>query len=309
MIVRSTAQTLQRGNFDALARVRRSLEAVFDRVGVEYESAHINVGRFRIHYIEYGTGTPIVLLHGAGPGSAIWFHQIAELGKKYRVIAPDNPVAGLSDRAIPDRPMYEFARDYFLGFLDAMSFDNIGVAGMSLGGLAALGVALEHPGRIRKLALIASAGLGSEVSQMFRLMTFPPICWFAWRPRQILAGYIHRALRAKGPRRPDLMALARYAYDVAAVPLHRLALVEGLRTFATAQGQRKVFEFEELSRVQVPTMIIWGARDRVFPVSHGLMARAAIPVSQLYVLERAGHAAPLDEPEQVSRLLANFFAA
>lgn len=307
-MIRTTTESLQQGTIDALGRVRRSLDTLLTRVGVAYRSAEIRAGRHRIHYVEYGEGPPVVLLHGASPGAAIWFSQIASLGERYRVIAPDNPVAGLSDRTTPDRPMFEFAREYFLSFLDAMRLESIAVAGMSLGGLAALAVAIEQPQRVRRLALIASAGLGREVSPMFRLISVPPFSWLAWRPRQILAGYMQRAIRAAGERRSHLMALSSYSYHVSCVPTHRIGLLEGLRNFATRDGQRKVFLAEELAKIVAPTLIVWGARDRVFPVAHARFAHAAIPSSQLHVLDRAGHAVMLDEPDRVSALLHRLFA-
>lgn len=306
-MIGSAADIAGRGTIDPLARVRQSLDSLLTRVGVRYKSGLVEFGRFRIHYLEYGEGPPVLLLHGAGPGAAIWFNQIAVLGKRFRVIAPDNPVSGLSDRAIPDRPMFDFAREYVLGFLDAMRLDKVSIAGLSLGGLAAVGVALEQPERVRRLALIAAAGLGKEVPALFRAMTVPPISWFAWRPSQIFLGYMHRALMAAEISRPEMIVLAQYAYYVATVPFHRTCLVSGLRWFASADGQRRVFGPEELAQLKMPTMLVWGVDDKVFPVAHALRARAAIPSSELHVLEGAGHAVPLERPQQVSGLLERFF--
>ncbi|MBI4218888.1 MAG: hypothetical protein HY682_02010, partial [Chloroflexi bacterium] len=69
-MIRSTADTVQRDGLDALGRVRQTLDALLTRVGVRYKSGHVTCGRFRIHYLEYGVGAPVILLHGAGPGAA-----------------------------------------------------------------------------------------------------------------------------------------------------------------------------------------------------------------------------------------------
>ena len=73
-----------------------SMSALLAKAGLDYQGHFVEVNGQRIHYLDYGDGPPVLLLHGGGAGSAIWFKQIAGLSKTHRVIAPDHPVFGLS---------------------------------------------------------------------------------------------------------------------------------------------------------------------------------------------------------------------
>ena len=302
-------KTRQEREASASADVCQSMRTVLESAGIEYRGGYVCAGSQRIHYLEYGSGPPVVLVHGGGPGSLVWYRQIAELGKSFRVIAPDNPIAGLSARTVLARPMYEFARDYLSNFLDALGLSRVPVAGLSLGGLAALSVAIDSPGRIGRLALIGSAGLGREISIIFRLLTLPGMGWLGWRSSQMLAARLVRSLGNARAGHADVLALARYAYHVASFPGQQAAKLAALRSFANLRGQRKVFSAQELALVEAPTLIVWGDKDRVIPVTHAERAEAAIPDSRLHVLEDTGHAPQIQQAERVSGLLGEFFAA
>ncbi len=116
----------------------------------------------RVHYLTAGSGPPLVLLHGGGECALAWRWVLPELARRFRVIAPDFPGSGASDRP-PAGYSAAMLGEFVGGFLDALKIPRAAVAGHSLGGLAAMQFALRDPARVSALALVASAGLGREI--------------------------------------------------------------------------------------------------------------------------------------------------
>ena len=299
----------------ARARIRRSMEALLARAGLDYRGGFTRVGGHAVHYLDYGpvdapardVRPPVLLLHGAGAGSAVWYRQIAALAVERRVIAPDHPVLGLSGRPVLTCPMYDFVRDYVSGFLDALGIERVDVAGISLGGFAAMTLAITRPARVRRLAVIDSAGLGRELPWAFRIMSLPWVGKLFTRPTRFLMDRAFETAEVARPDQPDAEFMKRYAFDVTRADGHRAALHSGAVRVGSPGGQVLVLSDERLSRIAAPTLLIWGARDAFFPVRHAERARGIIPGSRLEVLADAGHLSTFDEPERVSSLLADFF--
>ena len=82
----------------ARQRIHDSMVDLLAQAGLDYSGGYVNVGGNRVHYLDYGEGEPVLLLHGGGAGAAVWFRQIAALKDSYRVLAPDSPVFGLSSQ-------------------------------------------------------------------------------------------------------------------------------------------------------------------------------------------------------------------
>src|SRR5215472_211089 len=123
-------------------------------------------GRLRVHCLTAGdVGPPVVLLHGGGVDAAgfSWRYAIGALaGSGHRVFAPDWPGYGDSDH-----PGIEYTIDYYVEvlsqILDALALPQAALAGLSMGGAAALGLALRHPHRVHALILVGAEGLGADV--------------------------------------------------------------------------------------------------------------------------------------------------
>jgi len=299
----------------AQARIRQSMEALLARAGLDYRGGFARVGSHSVHYLDYGPADPpggrgrppVLLLHGAGAGSAVWYRQIAALAGERRVVVPDHPVFGLSGRSVLKCSMYEFVRYYVSGFLDTLGIEQVDIAGLSLGGFAAMTLAIAHPRRVRRLAVIDSVGLGRELPWAFRIMALPLLGRLFTRPARFFMDRAFDTAEVARPDQPDAEFMKQYAFDVNRADGHRSALHAGAVRVGSPAGQVLVLSDEDLSRIEAPTLVIWGAKDRFFPVRHAKRAHRLIPDSRLEVLAGAGHVATFDEPERVSSLLAGFF--
>jgi pimeloyl-ACP methyl ester carboxylesterase len=198
---------------DSGSRGRRGLPGMSsqggDRVGEsapEIRDREVNLNGSQVHYLAAGDGPHLVLLHGLRQRPRLAWVMPA-LARRSRVIAPDFPGFGESDRP---RAAYSpaFFGEFVAGFLDALHVPGAVVAGNSLGGLAALRFALADPGRVPALVLVDSAGLGREVNPGMRLTTLPGLgesaaAWARTRPgRALRLWWRPRALFAHRRRVP-----------------------------------------------------------------------------------------------------------
>jgi pimeloyl-ACP methyl ester carboxylesterase len=140
-----------------------------NREPVEIESRWVKVGEVNTHYMVAGEGSPLLLLHGGANDWTDWKLNIGSLSQCYRVYAPDLVGYGLSDG-----PEDEYSMDYFVDFLynftQALELKRANLAGYSVGGGIALGFALRFPGRVEKLVLVDSTGLGKDISPLGRFI-------------------------------------------------------------------------------------------------------------------------------------------
>ena len=134
-------------------------------MGKNVQDGWVEVDGFRIHCIKAGEGdTHVLLLHGGGYDSASlsYKHSIGPISEHYRVLAPDWPGYGESDK-----PEMEYSTEYYVGFLErlmnALGLEKASLVGISMGGAISLGFALRSPQRVEKLVLVDSHGLGGEV--------------------------------------------------------------------------------------------------------------------------------------------------
>ena len=161
-----------------------SMSALLARAGIEYRGRFVEVDGNRIHYLDYGDGPPVLLMHGGGAGSAIWFRQIEVLSRTHRVIAPDHPVFGLSEQVAYEAPFVGNSVRYVNGFMDAVGIATADVVGLSLGAQMAIGVAIESPERVQKLVVIDSSGLGKQFPLLYKLANLPVLGRMVVRPNR-----------------------------------------------------------------------------------------------------------------------------
>jgi len=112
-------------------------------------------------FFRMGEGPPLILLHGLGESSVVWFDNMAPLAASHTVYAVDLPGHGGTFKPLWDRPL-EQSVQFMVDFMDALDISTASMLGNSVGGLLALATALRHPQRVDRLVLEGSAGLGRE---------------------------------------------------------------------------------------------------------------------------------------------------
>jgi len=258
-----------------------------------------------------GSGPPVVLIHGMLNSSSHWQDVARELAGEYTVVAPD--LIGHGDSAAP-------RGDYSLGahaasirdLLSAIGVDRASIVGHSLGGGVAMQFFYQFPQRVERLALISSGGLGRDVSPLLRSAALPgasTLLSLTIHPR--LLGGVRDAgsrLRRRGiGAGVHLQAIARALRPLESAEA-RGAFLHTLRAVIDIHGQR-VSATDRLGLLEaVPTLIVWGERDRTIPIEHGRLAHAAIAGSRFRTLPDVAHFPHLEDPHGLSRLLLDFLA-
>ena len=267
----------------------------------------VQVQGHRIAYLDAGKGPPVILVHGIGGSMWQWEYQQPALSAAHRVITLDLLGSGLSDKpdlAYTPTEMVEFFRE----FMDRLGVPRATLVGTSMGAGLAIGMALTYPDRVDRLVLIS--GFPDRVrdklgSPMFRraVDSRMPIWlvrlgnWFTgrWITRDVLREivYDHGLLTPAvversylNRRRPGLIP-----------PM--LALMRNLPLWEEGFARR-------LSQIRPPTLIVWGAEDRVFPPKVGQDLQAAIPGASFTLIPEAGHIPQWERPDLVNRSLLNF---
>ncbi len=276
----------------------------------------------RTHVVEVGDGPPVVFLHGSSTSSLSFLTRdvrgadgercLLERLDGMQAIAVDRPGFGLSDPMPVPRERF---RDGAVGFvdeiLDKLGLETCALAGSSMGGTWALWYALAHPTRVRRLVLLGAAPLlpGTRLPVAPRLMSAPVIGDLLTRVVKPDARMAVRLLSAMGEKD----TIARYPDLVEAVvaggrdPVASAANLAELRAIISPAGFRRSSRLrsDELRRLTVPTLLIWGDRDPVGGVEVAHAAARLLPHADLQVLP-AGHVPWLGQPNQVAELVTNF---
>ena len=278
--------------------------------GLRYEGSKIDAaGRRGIFVMEYGAGPPVILIHGAGAGGAIWHRQIAALAKTRRVVVPDIPLFGVSELPNDVPPVRPDVGALLVAIMDRLDIDRADIAGMSLGGLMAMSAVLHAPDRFGKLALVSSAGLGRALPYIYRLARVPLFNRLLGKPTRWMSdGFFNRkeAQMSRGSGSPEREAFMEYQFAVSQRSGRGPRILEGIRLFSVWRGQRDVVPDADLGRIRQPTLIVWGANDRFFPLTHAERAANLIPNATLRVIPECGHLTAVDAPEGLTGALVGW---
>ena len=250
-------------------------------------------------------------MHGIGDSSATWRHVLPLLARSHTVIAPDLLGHGASDKPRADYSVGGFANG-LRDLLVLLGHPRATVVGHSLGGGVALQFAYQYPERCERLVLVASGGLGAEVTPVLRAAALP-------------GASLGIAVSALPPVRLPVLAAGRLlarAGLVETADVEEVATVwRGLRDRSTRraflrtlgsvvdlQGQSVSSRDRLYLTAAIPTLLLWGARDPVLPVAHAAAAAAALPDAELRVLPTAGHVPHLSHPAASAETVLAFLA-
>jgi pimeloyl-ACP methyl ester carboxylesterase len=259
-------------------------------------------------YIRYGSGPPVVLLHGYAGAIWNWEHQIETLGRDFTLFVPDILGHGLSQKPrIPYNASLYLA--WLEGFLDRVGIDRAHLVGNSMGCGLAIGLALARPARVKRLVLISGfppqvlSKARARYLRMFSRMGSGLLFNLAYH---LLGHRAFHKLLCGIVANPDLITVPVVARAV------RLRKERG-GAWPLWSSLVNVPDWEEefapkLTTLTLPTLIIWGQEDRFFPLELGRALHQLIPGSRFEVVPNAGHLPMWERPDIVNRLIREFLA-
>jgi len=263
----------------------------------------------RVSYRQAGWGPVVVLIHGITGSSLTWEEVIEPLAERYTVVAPDLLGHGESAKPRGDYSLGAYASG-IRDLLAALGHSRATVVGHSLGGGIAMQMAYQFPERVERLVLVSSGGLGRDVHLLIRAAVLPGselvLPLLASNPVISRVDAVGAFLGRLGFRAgPDLHEMWR-GFSSLADAEARAAFIHTLRTIVDPSGQRANAADRLYLAQDMPSLLIWGERDPVIPVSHGVRASEQMPGTHLVTFPESGHFPHLDEPRRFVRELTEF---
>jgi 2-hydroxy-6-oxonona-2,4-dienedioate hydrolase len=252
----------------------------------------ITVYGAKIHYIEAGTGAPLILIHGLADDASIWDSVIPALSARFRVIALDQIGFGRSDK-----PLLNYRVSTFVDFLDGsmteLKIERASLIGSSLGGWIAAAYALAHPERIERLVLSDAAGYAALAKTMDR-----------------------RALSAlRLASRDDIRYLGpltfhdkRFYQDLDLAFKQRVTAGD---SYTVGQLLDSMVRGDDaldnrLRMINRPTLVIWGRDDKLIPLNFGERFHQEIATSRLQIIDNCGHMPQVECPNEFAAAVLQF---
>lgn len=260
----------------------------------------IDAGGISTNYHDHGVGRAVLLIHGSGPGVSSWANwrfTIPELAKNFRVIAPDVVGFGFTQRPAGFEYNRETWTKHLGDVLDALGVDEVDVVGNSFGGAMALSLAAARPHQVRRIVLMGSVGVHSEISPGLDAVWGCEPTFESLRDVTMLFAY------DKNKITDDLVRLRLAAFEQSEV-------VEAWRQMFPAPRQRWLdalaLSDDEIRAVKQETLIVHGREDQVIPLAGSRRLSELLPVNDLHEFGRCGHWVQIEAADRFVRLVTDF---
>jgi pimeloyl-ACP methyl ester carboxylesterase len=251
----------------------------------------IRNGAFQTFVRIQGEGGPLLFLHGAG-GLRGWPPFLESLARSFRVIAPDHPGFGRSEGLEHLDDVVDLAL-YYTELIAALGLDQPYLVGHSLGGMIAAEVAAIAPDVVSKLVLIAPLGLWLD--------DHPVMDFFAATPEELATAMFH------DPGSAIATELLRVPSDPEAqleVVLERTKNLSAAGKFLWPLPDRGLKK--RIHRIAAPTLLLWGASDRLVPPIYGEVFLKRIQRARLTLFTGAGHMLPFEKDDELVEVVTDF---
>ena len=242
--------------------------------------SHVDVAGARIQMLQSGSGDAVLSLHSV-EGNLGWMPYLKALAQSARVIAPTHPGYGSSERPEWLETIPDLAR-FYLWMLQELGLERVHLIGGFMGGWIAAEMAVMCPQVLDSLTLIGTAGVRpveGEIADIF-LLGEEGTTELAIGDFDLLTSAVESEdaiVRIRGREMTTRLCWKPYMHSPSLIHL--------------------------LPRVNVPTLVVWGERDRIIPVSAGERISSAIPDARLEVIAGAGHLPHIEKPDEVIPLL------
>ncbi len=262
----------------------------------------ICIGNIKLNYMMSGEGETVLFINGLSADMTIWSLQLADLVKDHCIILFDNRGTGLSEKNGDHYSMKDLADDVS-HLMEKMNIPSAHLVGHSMGGLIAQQVALRHPAKVKSLMLASTFLRAPKMGQLtFYLLPdiLEQIGTEAYIDLVISQNYTHQYLETNYRR----------------VTLMRRMLINHLsKTPIDTKVQRKLIHGilehnteDQANKIAVPTLVLVGAQDVIFPPYKSEALAEKIPNSQFEIIESCGHNLMQEQPEEFNRQIRSFIS-
>ncbi|HEU0293668.1 MAG TPA: alpha/beta fold hydrolase [Anaerolineales bacterium] len=260
------------------------------------------VNDIELYYEVHGKGTSLVLISGLGYPLWQWHLMVPYLEQHFQVVTLDNRGVGQTDKPAGPYTASMLAKDV-VGLLDALGIDQAVVLGHSMGGFIAQAMALEYPHRVHKL-ILASTNFGgprhvpvtAEAMAVLSDVKSDPLT-------RLRNGIVISTAPGFAERQPEL--IQKWLEWRVANPLDLAGYQAQMGIGVALLAEAAAFE-NKLPNISVPTLILFGAHDKVVPPANADLLAKQVPGSQIRILPDAGHFFPLEVPEEAAQVVIQF---
>ena len=267
-----------------------------------FPSRYVDAGGIRTHYLEAGSGEPVVLIHGGGAGADAygnWRSIIPLFAEHFHVIALDMLGFGRTDKPAADFVYSQEARNrHLVEFLDALALGPATLVGNSMGGATSIGVAVARPDLVKRLVLMGSAGLNTKLHA-----DLMPVINYDFT-REGMVRLIRALVNENYVIDDDLVS---YRFALASDPDTRRAYAATMGWIREQGGL--AYEPDMLRQVKVPTLVVNGKMDKVVPLENAYTFLSLIDQSWGYIIPDCGHWAMIEHPRDFAAATLNFIRA
>ncbi len=260
----------------------------------------IVVNGIKVNYHDQGTGFPITLIHGSGPGVSAWANWrliIPVLSQQARVIAPDMLGFGFTQRVPGQKYGMDIWVEQTLGLLDALGIEQTDLVGNSFGGALALAFAIRYPHRVRRLVLMGSVGVPHEITPGLDAVWGYEPSFENMRKIMDLFAFNRQLVN-------DELAMLRYKASIQA------GFQESFSAMFPAPRQRWVDAMcspeADIKALPHETLVVHGRDDLIIPLVTSTTLANWIPKAQLHVYGQCGHWTQIEHSARFAQLVINF---
>lgn len=257
-----------------------------------------NLNGLKIKYNEFGKGNDrhILFIHGLGSSADRWLGIPCALSKNFHTIALDLPGFGESDKSTTMDYTIKNFRNTILDFINEIAINDgkTSIVGHSLGGYIAAEVAMEKKNLVEKLVLIDSSGMLEKPTPLLE-----EYLKVAMNPTKDTIRKVFEQMVANSTRIPS-----KLIEDF----IVRINLPNAKHSFKLTfeNSTNTQIGTKRLKQIDMPTLIIWGIKDKIIPPKHSALFNKFIMNSHVEIIQDAGHAPFAEKPDQVCKILCNF---
>ena len=290
---------------------KRTRQLLFDREGIQPQSKIVTTNGpvKNVHYLEIGTGKPLILIHGGGSHASEWINILKPLSTYYHLYVVDRPGCGLTDNF--DYTGVDFRKsavEFVNSFMNALGLDVASFMGQSMGGYFSICFAMQYPERVKKLLLIgAPAGMNLWIPLILRLLGTKGLNWLlvnsVGKPSIKNVKNVYKQILVA-----DVEKLSddyfKHCYYGQLIPGNDKGFLTLLENVLTLSGSKKdLYIGDKLHQLEIPVRFIWGDKDAFEKPETGRSKTLVIQDCKFEVVKNAGHCPWFDQPEVCTSLI------